>query len=145
MKKEEISRILRESGLKVTPQRMLIMEIISGMYHHPTAEQIIQKVDESQPGISPATVYKTLDTLVQKGLICKISTEDGSMRYDPVTRLHHHLYSKTTGKIKDYHDEELNQLLQQYFKRKKIPGFKLEDFRLEINGIFEEESKQKNV
>lgn len=145
MTQPEISKHLRETGLKVTPQRMLIMEIISGMNNHPNAEMIIKQVQERQPGISPATVYKTLDTLVQKGLICRISTEDGIMHYDPITHRHHHLYSKSTGKISDYHDEELNRLLQDYFNRKKIPGFKLEDFRLEINGNFEEESETQNV
>ena len=144
MKKQEIRIRLKESGLKMTPQRLLIMEVITGMRNHPTADLIINKVREVQPDISPATVYKTLDTLVQKGLICKISTEDGSMHYDPVTLLHHHLYNTDTGEIKDYHDEELNRLLQHYFNHKKIPGFKLEDFRLELNGKFDKISNQIN-
>ncbi|NOY36317.1 MAG: transcriptional repressor [Chlorobi bacterium] len=145
MKSQEISKLLKGSGLKVTPQRMLIMEIISGMYNHPTAEMVISRVQEIQPGISPATVYKTLDTLVRKKLICKISTDDGIMRYDPVTLQHHHLYSTTSGKIKDFYDEELNRLLREYFNRKKIPGFELEDFRLELNGKFDEESTSNYV
>ncbi len=126
--------ILKEHGLKVTPQRKIILEILSTMKDHPTADKIIREVTLREPNISPGTVYKTLDIFTEKGIIQKIRTDKGIMRYDPFTSRHHHLYFPDSDEIRDYEDEELNRLLESFFHRKNIPGFKVEDFRLEIIG-----------
>ncbi len=120
--------------MKVTPQRKIILEILFEMKNHPTADMIIREVTLREPDISQGTVYKTLDLLVEKGIIHKIKTDRDVMRYDPFTARHHHLYVHATDEIRDYEDEELNRLLEAYFSRKSIPGFRVEDFRLEIIG-----------
>lgn len=125
---------LKEHGLKVTPQRKIILEIIRRMKNHPTAEMVIRKVTSREPDISPGTVYKTLNLLSAKGIITRIKTDKDVMRYDPSTARHHHLYIKNTDEIVDYKDEELNHILEEYFHKKNIPGFRIEDFRLEIIG-----------
>lgn len=59
------------------------------------------------------------------------------MRYDEVNYNHHHLYCTETQRIEDYEDDVLSQLIQNYFKNKKIKNFKIEDIRLQITGKFQ--------
>ncbi len=129
---KSIQERLREHGLKVTPQRKVILEVISGMRNHPTAEMVISEVKRVEPDISSGTVYKTLDLFVEKGLILRIKTDRDVMRYDPFVERHHHLYLEGSGEIVDFEDHELNHLLEEYFRRKQIPGMVIEDYRVEI-------------
>lgn len=127
---------LLEKGLKVTPQRMAILEAILILNNHPTAENIIDFIRKNNPNIATATVYKVLDALLENGLIKKVKTEKDIMRYDANIEKHHHLYSTDSDRIEDYSDNELNELLEKYFKKKKIPGFKIEDIKLQIIGKY---------
>jgi Fur family peroxide stress response transcriptional regulator len=136
MKIDEIRNKLVEKGLRITPQRMAILEAIIKLNNHPTAENIIDYIRKNHPNISTATVYKVLDALVENGLIKKVKTEKDVMRYDAFLEKHHHLYSSETNRIEDYLDDELNIILENHFAKKGIPGFKIEDIKLQIIGRF---------
>ncbi len=136
MKTEQITGKLAEKRLKVTPQRMAIYEAIIKLNNHPTAENIIEYIRKNHPNISVGTVYKVLDTFVENGLVKKVKTEKDVMRYDAIVESHHHIYCSDSDKIEDYFDNELNQLLERYFEEKKIPGFKVEDIKLQIIGKY---------
>ncbi len=131
-------KILNSKKLKITPQRLEVLNAVSKSKNHPTAENIIELIRKNNPNIAVGTVYKTLETFVNNGIVKKIETSDGSMRYDAITEQHHHLYSNESEKIEDYFDEELNVLLQNYFANKAIPNFKLEDIKLQLIGKFEQ-------
>ena len=77
-----------------------------------------------------------MDTLVESKLIKKIKTEKDVMRYDGILDQHHHLFSSESDRIEDYSDDKLDKLLEEYFKKKRIPGFKVEEIKLQINGKF---------
>jgi len=139
MKVEKIRDKIANNGLKVTPQRISVYEAIISMDDHPTAEMIRKEVAKKIPSISLGTVYKTLEAFVEKGLIKKIKTEQDLMRYDPILEKHHHLYCQKTNTIADYYDEQLNQIIQDYFKQKDISNFKIEDVKVHIIGEFKEE------
>ena len=136
MKANEIRNKLMEKGLKVTPQRIAILEAIVKLNNHPTAENIIEYIRRNHPNIATATVYKVLDALVSSDLIKKVKTERDIMRYDAVMESHHHLYCSESDRIEDYNDNELNELLEKYFETKGIPDFKIEDIKLQIIGKF---------
>ena len=125
---------LVEKGLKVTPQRIAILEAIIQLGNHPTADNIIDYIRKKHPNISTATVYKVLDAFVACGLINRVVTERNIMRYDAIMESHHHLYFSDSDKIEDYKDEDLNRLLEAYFEKNNIPGFKIEDLKLQIIG-----------
>ena len=137
MTTEDIKNKLTERGLKVTPQRMAILEAIYNLKNHPTAENIIDYIKKMHPNIATGTVYKVLGALVDNRLVKKVKTEKDIMRYDGIMESHHHLYCKESDLIKDYVDEELDELLQNYFKRKNLPDFKIEDIVLQIKGTFD--------
>jgi len=136
MKITEIRNKLIEKGLKVTPQRIAILEAIIKLNNHPTAENIIDFIRNNHPNIATATVYKVLDALTSNELIKKVKTERDIMRYDAVMESHHHLYCSESDRIEDYNDNELNALLEKYFETKGIPDFKIEDIKLQIIGKF---------
>ena len=65
-----------------------------------------------------------------------MNTNNGIMRYDAVKEKHYHLYSLNSERIDDYYDSELRKLLDNYFKNKKFPNFKMKDLQLQIIGEF---------
>ena len=71
----QIKDKLVEKGLKVTPQRIAILEAIYTLNNHPTAEMIMDYIKDTHPGIASATVYKVLDALVENQLVKRVKTE----------------------------------------------------------------------
>ena len=133
---------LVEKGLKVTPQRIAILEAILTLNNHPTAEMIMDYIKDTHPGIASGTLYKVLDALIENKLISRVKTEKGIMRYDGIVENHHHLYCSESGDIKDYINENLDRLLADYFRKNGIKQFKIREIRLQINGEFLKPRKQ---
>ena len=127
---------LKEKKLRVTPQRLAILEAVNELKNHPTADNIIEFIKENHPNIATGTVYKVLDTLYENKLINKVKTDKDIMRYDAIVEHHHHLYSSDSEKIEDYFNEDLNKLLSDYFEVNKISNFKIENIKLQIIGKF---------
>ena len=136
MPAKEIRNKLSAKGLKITPQRIAILDAIEKLNNHPTAENIIDYIRRNHPNIATATVYKVLDALAGNDLIKKVKTDKDIMRYDAITENHHHLYCAESDRIEDYFDTELNEMIGNYFKNKGIPDFEIEDIKLQIIGKF---------
>lgn len=132
----EIRNKLTEKGLRITPQRIAIYDAILKLNNHPTADDIIALIRQDHSNIAIGTVYKVLDSLVENGLIKKVKTERDVMRYDAIMENHHHLYCSESDRIEDFKDDELCDLLENYFEKKVIPDFKIEDIKLQIIGKF---------
>ncbi|MFA9392212.1 MAG: Fur family transcriptional regulator [Prolixibacteraceae bacterium] len=134
---EEIRNKLSEKGLKVTPQRLAILDSIYQLGNHPTADNIIEYIRQSNPNIASGTVYKVLETLIENKLVKKVTTDRDVMRYDGIMENHHHLYCSECDLIEDYIDEELDEVLKDYFNKKNFEGFKLQDIVVQIRGTFD--------
>lgn len=132
----EITDKLSEKGLRVTPQRIAILAAIIKLNNHPTAEKVIEYIKKEHPNISVGTVYKVLDSFVENNLLRKVKTESGIMRYDPLPSSHHHLYCEETDRIEDYEDEKLDELIADYFHKKGIKNFEIQNIQLQITGKF---------
>ncbi len=141
METEKVKLRLKEKGLKVTPRRLSIIEAIVKINTHPTAEEIIKFIRKHNPDIATATVYKALGVLVRNKLLNKVGTEKDIIRYDAILENHHHLFCSDSDRIEDYRDEELDDMISNYFERKGIPDFKIEDIKLQITGRFTKENK----
>ncbi len=127
---------LGDCGLKITPQRIAVLEAITNLKGHPTAENIIEHVHKNNPGIATGTVYNILDIFTEKGLIIKVKTELDFMRYEAVQEKHHHLYSIVSQRIEDYYDKDLDLILENYFSKKQITNFEIKEVKLQIIGKF---------
>jgi Fur family peroxide stress response transcriptional regulator len=141
LRTEQINQKLRDAGMKVTPQRYAILEAVLEMGNHPTADQIIDYIRKTHPGIATGTVYNVLDIMVDKGLVKRVKTDKDAMRYDAVMKPHHHIYCAETDRIEDYFDEELDNMLKNYFRKKNLHGFDIENISLQIKGNFNDKSK----
>jgi len=143
MNTESIIKALKECGLKVTPQRIAVFDAVINLNNHPAAENITEFIKVNHPNIATGTVYKTLETLVQCGIIKRVKTDSDVMRYDAIIEKHHHLYCSESDRIEDFYDNELNAILENYLNNKKIPNFKIEDIKLQIVGKFTGNAKDK--
>jgi len=123
-------------GLKVTPQRLAVLDAISHLDNHPSALQIIESVRSIQPNIAVGTIYKTLETFVERKIITKAFSDKDTVRYDAISGHHHHLYCKETERIEDYYDENLERLLKEYFENKEPYHFKIDEIKLQLIGKF---------
>jgi len=91
---------------------------------------------KNHPNIAVGTIYRTLETFVEKGVVKKVKTEKDIMRYDAILERHHHLYCEDTEHIEDFFDEKLNDMREEYFMKKIIPNFRVKDIKLQIIGTF---------
>lgn len=140
--KIEIRDLISSKGLKVTPQRMRVLEAIYKLNNHPTAENIIEFIRKNDPNIGSGTVYNVLDTLVGNNIIKKVKTEKDIMRYDGIMENHHHLYCIECDYIEDYNNEKLDLLLKEFFEKNEVDNFIIEEIKVHITGNF---IKHKNM
>ena len=91
------------ASMKITPQRLAILEYLEGRTTHPSASEIYKAVSERYPMMSFATVYNTLEMLRQTGQIIELAIDPQKKRFDPNTRPHHHLICLHCKDITDVH------------------------------------------
>jgi Fur family peroxide stress response transcriptional regulator len=97
-------------GLKATHQRMEVFRELAGAEDHPDAETIYQRVRRRVPAISRDTVYRTLATLEEQGLVHKAEILASRGRYDANTDRHHHFVCIECGMVRDFYSETLDDL-----------------------------------
>ncbi len=119
MTKDKIERY-RKLGLKMTPQRLAILEYLEGNTTHPSAEDIFRHVEEKFPSMSFATVYNTLEALKEKGLIMELNIEPGKKRFDPNIEPHHHMICEKCHRIFDVFEDFPVDLPEEYAKRFQV-------------------------
>lgn len=93
---------LKQNNLKVTPQRLIIYNYLANNFVHPSAETIYNSIKETNPTISLATVYKTLNSLKEANLVQEINLGEDSFRYDFQVVPHSHIICTKCNKIIDY-------------------------------------------
>ena len=111
---------LADSGLRATPQRELVYDVLLKKRDHPTADEVFARVKSELPGISLATVYNCLETLVQCDLVRAVNFERGPTRYCPNLQPHAHFHDEQTGKT---HDVDLPPALLENVKSVLPAGF----------------------
>jgi Fe2+ or Zn2+ uptake regulation protein len=90
---EELIDQFRQNGLKITPQRRVILEVLVGDRSHPTVDEIYQRVLSVMPDVSRTTVYNTLRELIDLGELVEVQgLDEGASRYDTNAGRHHHLF-----------------------------------------------------
>ena len=98
---EALAQKLADSGLRSTPQREVVYDVLLRKRDHPTADEVFARVKSGLPTISLATVYNCLETLVQCDLVRAVNFERSPTRYCPNLRPHAHFHDEQTGKTHD--------------------------------------------
>jgi Fur family peroxide stress response transcriptional regulator len=101
---------LRSSGVKLTHQRMEIFREVAMSEEHPDAEKIHDRVRKRLPSISLDTVYRTLWSLLDLGLITTLGLPRKTLRFDANMKLHHHFVCTKCGMTRDFHSKKLDRL-----------------------------------
>lgn len=99
--KDQIIKTLKSKELRVTPQRFSVYANLLNRNDHPTAETLLQDLNQDVPTLSQATVYLSLKTLRDVGLIREVLLEEGVCRYDANVDPHHHFCCSNCGEIED--------------------------------------------
>jgi Fe2+ or Zn2+ uptake regulation protein len=110
----------------------MILEAVLDLDNHPSADQVHERVARRLPGISRATVYRTLETLVRLGVITKACHPGRVVRYDRRTDVHHHLICLNCDEVADISDEHLDAIP---LPDTSALGFELSDHRVQLRGI----------
>jgi Fur family iron response transcriptional regulator len=106
--RHRIARELESHGLKGTPQRLLVAQLLLKAPRHLTAEQILKELTQAGHRVSKATVYNTLNTLAAHGIIREINLGGDHAVYDSTSTPHHHFHNVDTGELVDIRPEELD-------------------------------------
>jgi Fur family ferric uptake transcriptional regulator len=129
----------KDNGLRMTGQRKIIAQVLDDAKDHPDVEELYARAAVQDPKISLATVYRTVKTLEDCGILAKVEFGDGRARYEAAARAHHdHLIDVDTGKVIELFDPEIEALQE---KIAATLGYRLTGHRLELFGIKTEPKK----
>ena len=127
-----LRQALQAGGQRFTEQRAAVYRYLAGTDVHPTADEVYSAVRRDLPGISLATVYKSLETLVGCGLAVKLTYADASSRYDGRTDPHHHAHCVSCGAVTDVPGELPTHEIEAL--RGRSDAFTITGYRLELTG-----------
>ena len=120
---------LREYGIRPTPQRVVVAEYVLATTQHPSADEVWEAVRKGCPTISRATVYNTLNLLVDKGLLRTQLLREGTVVFDPNVARHHHFTDLKTGRIYDVPWGAL-----KVSGEKALAEFEVQDYQVVMRG-----------
>jgi len=121
----------REAGRYLTPQRQAIHQALAACHDHPTPEALFERARRRLPSLSLATVYKTLDALVELGLARELPVTGKRKRYDANMEQHHHLVCSRCSRVQDHYDAALDRLAPQA----QLAGFTVQRVTVQIHGL----------
>jgi len=129
----DIEALCAERGLRITEQRRVIAKVLSDSTDHPDVEKLHERATAIDPGISIATVYRTVRLFEEAGILDRHDFGDGRARYEAAPEAHHdHMIDVETGTVIEFVDPELEALQKQIAERL---GFRLVDHRMELFGV----------
>jgi len=135
--------VFHRYGARVTVPREIVIDILQNTDEHPSATDIYIQANKINPSIGLTTVYRTLDILVQMGIVRKFEFGDGKARYELINnpngkKHHHHLICLQCREIIDYSeftDEEIQFITKAQNKLSKKYNFKITDHEINFYGF----------
>lgn len=147
---ERFKTLLKQNGLKVTTQRVAILQVLSNRPdEHLTAEEIYDCVKEMFPEIGLATVYRTIQVLSELNLIDKLNLNDGYVRYEigkdgsaSTSHHHHHMICLECGQVFTFQDDLLEKLEERI---EETMGFTVANHEVKLYGTCKECKERKHI
>jgi Fe2+ or Zn2+ uptake regulation protein len=118
--------LLAAKGIKPTHQRLEILRYLEQHRNHPTADMIYQDLVQAMPTMSKTTVYNTLNSFAESGIVRPVTITGTEVRFDLKTACHHHFLCEECGRIYDI------ELCCPNLERKDVDGHQVK----EIHGYF---------
>ena len=125
----EVVDVLRSRGIQPSAQRVAVAQHVLDAHDHPGADDVFARVRKKFPMVSRATVYNTLNVLVEKGLLRALVISEGKVVFDPKTDAHHHFIDESTGRIHDipWQAVKVSQI-------DRLKGFEVSEYQVVIRG-----------
>lgn len=129
---ENLAALFKEKNLKLTPQRYAIYKYLKSTKAHPSAEMIYEALRPDFPTMSLATVYKTVKTLIELGVVQELNVGEDNFRFDANVENHPHIVCIDCGRVDDIEDaifEHLNKEVENY------TNYKIKTHKLYFYGV----------
>lgn len=123
---------LKSNGLRITQLRIDLIDFILSSTDHWTIQEMVDRVQKQMPKVGVATVYRTVNLLVDERFVTRTMLEDGTARFETTPEEHHdHMTCVICGKIVEFENQQIEKLQEKVAKEL---GFKLTDHRMELYG-----------
>lgn len=126
---EELTNKLKEKNIRLSHQRLKVLEYMSNHRTHPTVDQIYNDLQKEVPTLSKTTIYNTLNTLMDAGLVKLVNIDNNETRYDATTDDHGHFKCESCGDVFDF-DLDFN-----LFSTEGLNGFKVNHKDVYFKGL----------
>ena len=131
---EEFKAILKKHALKATPQRLAVHEAMMTL-GHASADMVTEEIKEkSTAKVTVASVYNILTHMATLGIYHYRLSSNNKMYFDVNTFKHIHFYDQANHAFRDVIDDELIMLIESHLSRKKVKGYKIEGFDIQLIG-----------
>ncbi len=122
-----------DRGLRLTPQREVLLRVLSEAMGHPTADEMVQRVREVLPTVSHATVYRNLQELVREGLIGTLEVGGSAVQFEVNPDDHHHFVCHKCGHVWDVYLSSLDVRINR--RRTELDGFRVDRRDVQLHGV----------
>ena len=128
----QFKRLLRDRGLKTTPQRSAVHEAMWNLVHAGADEVAAWIAEHGSVRVSPASVYNILALLADLGIYGRRSGRGGKMVFDARVAPHLHLYDTQSETWRDLEDEELMHWVEAHLKGRRYRGYRIDGFEVQL-------------
>lgn len=125
-------RMCVERGLRLTPQRDILLRVLSESTGHPTADDLVNRVRRVLPTVSHATVYRNVHELMDAGLIGTLARSGAAVQFEINSEHHHHFFCDQCGQIWDVYLREVDVTVDR--RRTPLKGFRVDRRDVQMHG-----------
>jgi Fur family peroxide stress response transcriptional regulator len=131
---KELCAHIVNNGLKVTPQRLAILKYLKENMNHPTVEKVHSELLNEYPAMSLTTVYNTLSSFVEAGMVKELEIDPHKMRFDFIMDPHGHFHCRVCDNVYDVmHDEMISEADLKNKKSKE--GHRIDAISVNMKGV----------
>lgn len=131
---KELHKDIVNSGLKVTPQRLAILKVLREKRHHPTAEKVHNELIKEYPAISLTTVYNTLSSFVEAGMVKELDVDPHKKRFDSFMDEHDHFHCRVCDNVFDIaYDAPI--ISDNLLSNKNMEGHHVDKISINLKGV----------
>lgn len=129
----QLRQLCVASGLRLTPQRDVLLRALSQAGGHPTADDLVRQVRKVLPTVSHATVYRNVQELVRAGLIGTLERSGAAIQFEVNPDHHHHFLCRRCGQVWDVYLDHVAVTLDRH--RTPLSGFRIDRRDVQLHGL----------